>query len=86
MIVDYEIEGAPIDKNKYQDLGFNFSDIDVRKREKKSKSGKNEYFETVCDFTGFLINKENDVLPVFPKHFPIKRRTLKMILVYYLTF
>ncbi|MCC4312328.1 hypothetical protein [Carnobacterium maltaromaticum] len=77
MIVDYEIEGAPIDKNKYQDLGFNFSDIDVRKREKKSKSGKNEYFETVCDFTGFLINKENDVLPVFPKHFPIKRENLE---------
>lgn len=71
MIVDYAIEGAPIDKNKYQEKGFAFSDIDIRKREKKAKSGKNEGFEIVCDFTGFLVNQENDVLTVFPKHFPV---------------
>lgn len=77
MIVDYAIEGAPIDKNKYQELGFTFSDIDVRKREKKSKSGKNEGFEIVCDFTGFLVNNENDILTVFPKNFPIEKRNLE---------
>ncbi len=77
MIVDYAIEGAPIDKNKYQELGFVFSDIDFKKREKKSKSGKNEGFEIVCDFTGFLINNENDILTVFPKHFPIEKVNLE---------
>lgn len=77
MIVDYAIEGAPIDKEKYQELGFTFSDLDVRKREKKSKSGKNEGLEIVCDFTGFLVNKENDVLTIFPKHFPIDKEKLE---------
>ncbi|EGO9190441.1 LlaJI family restriction endonuclease [Enterococcus faecalis] len=77
MIVDYAIEGAPIDRGKYHDLGFAFSEIDVRKREKKSKSGKNEGFEIVCDFTGFLINEENDVFTVFPKHFPIQKENLE---------
>ncbi|EIL7856350.1 hypothetical protein LOH65_002465 [Listeria monocytogenes] len=77
MIVDYAIEGAPIDKSKYQELGFTFGDLDVRKREKKSKSGKNDGFEIVCDFTGFLINNENDVLTVFPKHFPAKKENIE---------
>lgn len=77
MIVDYAIEGAPIDKNKYQELGFTFSDIDVRKREKKSKNGKNKGFEIVCDFTGFLVNNENDILTVFPKNFPIEKQNLE---------
>ena len=77
MIIDYAIEGAPIDKTRYQDQGFTFSDIDTRKRKKKSKNGKDEGFEVVCDFTGFMVNNENDVLTVFPKHFPVQRGNLE---------
>ncbi|WP_314073348.1 hypothetical protein [uncultured Granulicatella sp.] len=77
MIVDYAIEGAPIDKLRYQELGFSFSDLDIRKREKYSKKGGIKSFEIVCDFTGFLVNKENDVLTVFPKHFPVSTESLE---------
>lgn len=79
MIVDFAVEGEIIDKKKYQELGFNFSDLDVRKRAKQSKQGSNnEEFEVVCDFTGFLINNDNDVLTVFPKHFPIRQENLEI--------
>lgn len=77
MIIDYAMEGATIDKTKYQDQGFKFSDLDIRKRTKTSKNGKNDGFEVVCDFTGFLVNNENDILTVFPKHFPIENENLE---------
>jgi|GEM_PF-1230645 len=78
MIVDYTIEGTPVDKAKYYAKGFVLKDLDVRKRKiDRTNSGEND-FEVVCDFTGFLINEENDILTVFPKHFPVENETLEL--------
>lgn len=77
MIIGYEIEGAPIDRRKYIEKGFVFSDLDIRKREIKSSNGNNDAFEIVCDFSGFLINNDNDILVVYPKNFPVDLNSLE---------
>lgn len=74
MIIDYSRDGENFDWELLQKSGFVLHDNDYRKKNIRDNStGESTYeYETVFNFVGFLVNHNNDVYSVFPKHYDVK--------------
>ena len=74
MIIDYSRDGEKFDWDVMQKYGFVLHDNDYRKKNIRDNSTgePTDEYETVFNFVGFLVNNNNDVFSVFPKHYDVK--------------